>query len=209
MKLYDWHIAPNPRRVHIYLYEKNIRVDLEEVGQDDLTLASAYKQKYPHAMVPMLELDDGTCIGEVTAICRFFEEMNPEPALFGKGAKERALVTMWENRANEEGMLAASELFRNTHPAFIDRGLPGSAMPVPQIPELRTRARQRLERFFSKTDHQLARSRFIVGPRYTMADITALCAIDFAKWSNVEISEDYPNLRRWYQDVSSRPSAKA
>lgn len=209
MKLYDWHIAPNPRRVHIYLFEKNIRVDLEEVGQDDLTLSAAYKRKYPHAMVPMLELDDGTCIGEVTAICRFFEELNPEPALFGKGAKERALVAMWENRANEEGMLAASELFRNTHPAFIDRGLPGSAMPVPQVPELRNRARARLERFFAKLDQQLARSRFIVGPRYTMADVTALCAVDFAKWSDLEVSEDYANLRRWYQDVSSRPSAKA
>lgn len=209
MKIYDWHIAPNPRRVHIYLHEKNIRVDLEEVGQDDLTLSPAYKLRYPHAMVPMLELDDGTCIGEVMAICRFFEELNPEPALFGKGAKERALVAMWENRANEEGMLAASELFRNTHAAFADRGLPGAAAPVPQIPELRTRAKARLERFFSKLDQQLARSRFIVGPRYTVADITALCAVDFAKWSAVEIPEDYPNLRRWHQDVSARPSAKA
>src|SRR6202044_3091315 len=125
MKIYDWHIAPNPRRLHIYLAEKGIKVELVEVGQEDLTLAPWFKQAYPHAMVPMLELGDGTQIGEAMAIVCYFEETQPEPPLMGTDAKDKAIVDMWEKRANEEGMLPASELFRNTHPQFAQRGLPG------------------------------------------------------------------------------------
>ena len=123
MKIYDWHIAPNPRRLHIFLAEKGIEVPLEEVSGDDFALKSDFKQRYPHAMVPMLELDDGTQIGEAMAIARYFEELHPEPPLMGTDAKDKAIVEMWEKRANEEAMLAASELFRNTHPSFADRGL--------------------------------------------------------------------------------------
>ena len=209
MRIYDWHIAPNPRRLHIYLAEKGIKVDLVEVGQEDLTLAPWYKEKYPHAMVPMLELDDGTCIGEAMAIARYFEETQPEPPLMGRDPKEKAIVSMWEKRANEEGMLPASELFRNTHPAFADRGLPGSAEPIPQIPALRDRARARLGRFFRKFDTQLAENEFVAGPRWSVADATTLCAVDFAKWSDVEIPPECRHLRRWYEAVSARPSAKA
>ena len=209
MQLFDWHIAPNPRRLHIYLAEKGVSIKLVEVGQDDLTLAPWYKQKYPFAMVPMLELDDGTCIGEAIAIARYIEDIQPDPPLMGIGALERAKVSMWEKISNEEGMLPASELFRNTHPAFADRGLPGSAEPIPQIPELRTRARARLERFFAKLDLQLSNKTFVVGESWTIADSTALCAVDFAKWSDIEIPNQHANLRRWYQQVSARPSAAA
>jgi len=209
MRIYDWHIAPNPRRLHIYLAEKGIKVELVEVGQEDLTLAPWYKEKYPHAMVPMLELDDGTRIGEAMAIARYFEETQPEPPLMGRDAKEKAIVDMWEKRANEEGMLPASELFRNIHPAFADRGLPGSAEPIPQIDALKDRARARLARFFRKFDAQLAESEFVAGPRWTVADATTLCAVDFAKWSEVGIPPECRHLHRWYEAVSARPSARA
>lgn len=209
MKIYDWHIAPNPRRLHIYLAEKGITVDLEDVGGDNFKLKESYVAKYPHAMVPMLELDDGTLIGEAIAIARYFEELHPYPPMMGKDAKDKAVVDMWEKRANEEGMLAASELFRNTHPAFAERGLPGSAQPVPRIPALVDRAKARLERFFSKFDMQLADNEFVAGERYTIADATTLCGIDFAKWTEVEIPPGCRHLRRWYDDVSARPSAKA
>jgi glutathione S-transferase len=200
MKIYDWHIAPNPRRLHIYLAEKGIKVPLDEVSGDDLRLKPSYVAKYPHAMVPMLELDDGTCIGEAMAICRYFEELNPDPPLMGTDAKDKAIVEMWEKRANEEGMLAASELFRNTHPKFAERGLPGSAEPIKQLPELIDRAKARLGRFYRKFDAQLADNEFVAGKRFTIADATALCAVDFAKWTD---------LKRWYDQVSARPSAKA
>ena len=130
MKIYDWHIAPNPRRLHIYLAEKGIEVPLEEVSGDGFRLKPDYVARYPHAMVPMLEFDDGTHIGEAMAIARYFEETHPEPPLMGTDAKDKAIVEMWEKRANEEGMLAASELFRNTHPDFADRGLPTSIEPA-------------------------------------------------------------------------------
>lgn len=209
MKIYDWHIAPNPRRLHIYLAEKGIEVPLEEVSGEGFALKPEYKQKYPHAMVPMLELDDGTHIGEAMAIARYFEELHPEPPLMGTDPKDKAIVEMWEKRANEEAMLAASELFRNTHPAFADRGLPGSAEPIPQLEELRKRGRERLARFYKKLDEQLENNEFVAGCRYTIADATALCGIDFGKWSDVDIPPECKNVRRWYDQVSARPSAKA
>ena len=209
MKIYDWHIAPNPRRLHIYLAEKGLKVPLEEVGGDDLKLLPDYIGKYPHAMVPMLELEDGTCIGEAMAICRYFEELNPDPPLMGTDAKDKAIVEMWEKRANEEGMLAASELFRNTAPAFADRGLPGSAEPIGQLPELVVRAKARLNRFYRKFDAQLADNEFVAGSRYSVADITTLCGVDFAKWTDMDIPAECTHLRRWYGAVSARPSAKA
>jgi glutathione S-transferase len=126
----------------------------------------------------------------------------------GVNAKDRAIVDMWEKRANEEGMLAASELFRNTAPAFADRGLPGSSEPVRQVPELVIRAKERLSRFYRKFDAQLANNEFVAGARYTIADITALCAIDFGKWTDLDIPPECTNLRRWYDLVSARPSAK-
>ncbi len=209
MKIYDWHIAPNPRRLHIYLAEKGLKIPLEEVGGEDTRLIPSYVAKYPHAMVPMLELDDGTCIGEAMAICRYFEEIHPDPPLMGIDAKDKAIVEMWEKRANEEGMLPASELFRNTSPDFADRGLPGSAEPIPQVPELIVRAKARMARFYRKFDEQLATNEFVAGPRYTIADITTLCAVDFGKWTDLDIPEDCKNMRRWYEAVSARPSAQA
>lgn len=208
MKIYDWHIAPNPRRLHIFVAEKGLDIPLVEVGTEALTLSDAYRAKYPHAMVPMLELDDGTCIGEAMAIARYLEELYPEPPLFGTTPIERATIDMWEKRANEEGMLAASELFRNTAPTFADRGLPGSAQPIPQIPELTVRAKERMVRFYKKFNGQLANNRFVAGDRYSVADITTLCAIDFGKWTDLDIPPECTNLRRWYDEVSARPSAK-
>lgn len=209
MKIYDWHIAPNPRRLHIYLAEKGLNIPLEEVGGDNLKLKPDYVEKYPHAMVPVLELDDRTHIGEAMAICRYFEELHPNPPLLGTDAKDKAIVEMWEKRANEEGMLAASELFRNTHPAFADRGLPGSAEAIKQLPELAVRAKARLGRFYRKFDAQLANNEFVAGQRYTVADATTLCAIDFGKWTEMDIPADCKHLKRWYDAVSARPSAKA
>ena len=208
MKIYDWHIAPNPRRLHLYLAEKGLKIELVEVGQEDLSLAPWFKAKYPHAMVPMLELDDGTHIGEAMAIARYLEETHPEPPLMGTDARDKAIADMWEKRANEEGMLPASELFRNTHEKFAQRGLPGAADSVPAIPELRDRGRARLGRFFAKFDRQLAENEFVAGNRWTVADATTLAAVEFAGWSDVKIPASCPHLQRWYDAVSARPSAK-
>ena len=151
MKIYDWAAAPNPKRLRMFLVEKGItNIEIVQVSGENLRLKPEYVAKYPQAMVPMLELDDGRQIGESIAICRYFEELYPNPPLLGRDPYERAIVDMWERRAFDEGMMAAGEVFRNTAEAFKDRGLPGFATAVPQLPELVQRGRDRLDKFFKK-----------------------------------------------------------
>ncbi len=210
MKLYVWGPAPNPRRVKMYLAEKELTVPLEEVGGEGATLRADFKAKYPFALVPMLELDDGTQIGEAMAICRYFETLHPNPALMGTDAKDRAMVEMWERRAYDEGMVGAAEVFRNTHPLFADRSIPGYATAVPQLSALVERGRKRVWNFFEVFDRQLENNEFVAGERISVADITALCSIGFAKaLGKISIPEEHQHLIRWYNMMSARPSAKA
>ncbi|MCX7169844.1 MAG: glutathione S-transferase family protein [Proteobacteria bacterium] len=209
MKLYDWQLAPNPKRVRMFLVEKGISLPSEQVGGEGIQLRPEYIQKYPQATVPMLELDDGTCIGEAMAICRYLEELHPEPRLLGSDAKERAIVEMWERRAYDEGMIAAAEVFRNTHPAFVNRGVPGTSAPIPQIPALVERGRLRLDLFFDKFDRQLANNRFLAGPRFSVADITTWCSIELAGFSSIGIPDRCTHLKRWHAELALRPSATA
>jgi len=210
MKIYDWAAAPNPKRLRMFLVEKGItNIEIVQVSGENLRLKPEYVAKYPQAMVPMLELDDGRQIGESIAICRYFEELYPNPPLLGRDPYERAIVDMWERRAFDEGMMAAGEVFRNTAEAFKDRGLPGFASAVPQLPELVQRGRDRLDKFFKKFDEQLGKTRFIAGDQFTLADCTLYCSIEFAGWSDIGIPADCKNLQRWWKEVSDRPSAKA
>jgi glutathione S-transferase len=208
MKLYNWQFAPNCRRVRMMVLEKGLDLPaIEEVIGDHLRLVPSFIETWRHAMVPMMELDDGTRIGEAMAICRYIEDVHPEPNLMGKDAKEKAKVEMWERRAYDEGLIGTAEVFRNSHPDFVDRGLPGRLDPVPQIPALIDRGRGRVSRFYHKFDEQLRDNPYVAGNRFTVADITALCSIDFAKMNQLDIPDDCPNVARWYEEVSSRPSA--
>jgi glutathione S-transferase len=209
MKLYVWHKAPNPRRVLIYLAEKGLEIPTEDVAAPKARLKDDYVARYPQATVPMLELDDGTQIGEAMAICRYLEELHPEPPLFGRDPRERALADMWERRAYEEGLIAIAEIFRNRHPLFADRSVPGAAGPIPQVPALAERGKQRIALFWKKLDEQLASNRFVVGDLFTVADATALATVDFAKLGDEKVPRECENLVRWYTEVSARPSAKA
>ena len=208
MKLYYWKPAPNPRRVLIFLAEKGITVPMENVGQG-YVLRPDYVQRYAPAMVPMLELDDGTQIGEAMAICRYFEALYPQPPLMGTTALEAAVIDMWERRAYDLGLIGVQEIFRNTHPEFKDRSLPVYSEHLPQIPALVERGRWRLRQFYELFDAQLGANNFVAGPRYTVADITTLCAIGFAHMTKLEIPTECSNFQRWYREVSSRPSAAA
>jgi glutathione S-transferase len=208
MKLYNWQISPNCRRVRMFILEKGMEMPpIEEVG-DSLRLSNNYIKIWPHALVPMLETDNGHRIAEAMAICRFLEDEHPEPNLMGVNGKEKACIEMWERRA-DEGLNGAAEVFRNSHPAFVDRGLQGSLEPVPQIPALIERGRGRIERFYRKFDDQLKDNRFVAGDRFTVADITTLCAIDFARAIGVKIPGECSRVIRWHEEVSARPSAKA
>ena len=206
MKLYTWGRAPNPRRVLIYVAEKDIELEVVEAGEG-AHLTDDYLARYEGRMVPMLELDDGTQIGEAMAICRYLEEAYPAPPLFGVNRVDRARVDMWERRAETEGFAGAAEVFRNSTPAFAGRGLPAFEEPIEQIPALVERGRQRLARFYRRIDRQLADNRFIAGPRFSVADITALCVVDFAtKAAKAGLPEDCANAGRWHAEVSARPS---
>jgi glutathione S-transferase len=128
------------------------------------------------------------------AICRYLEDLFPEPKLMGGTAKEKGLVEMWERRAYDEGLIGCAEVFRNSHPEFVDRGLPGSLEPVPQIPALIERGKGRVRRFYRKFDAQLATHRFVAGDKFSVADITTLCVVDFAKFNGLDIPSDCPHV---------------
>jgi glutathione S-transferase len=195
----------------MFILEKGMEMPpLEEVGDNDkIRLSDEYVKMWPHALVPMLETNDGLRIGETIAICRFLEDEQPDPNLMGVNGREKACIEMWERRAFDEGMIGAAEVFRNSHPAFVDRGLQGSLEPVVQIPALIERGRGRVKRFYRKFDDQLKDNQFVAGGRFTVADITTLCSIDFATFVGVPVPHDCPSLARWHQEVSARPAARA
>ena len=202
MKLYDSRTAPNPRRVRIFLAEKGISVPVEEVDIVSAQNRSAeFRAKNAMGTLPVLELDDGTTIAESVAICRYFEELQPEPPLMGTDAKDRALVEMWQRRMEFELFLPITQVFRNGHAFFKGR--------IPQVPEYGEVCRKHAEQRLEWLDGVLADRPFVAGERYTIADITALCAIDFGRVSNIRVTPEQPNLARWHAAVSSRPSAKA
>jgi len=208
MKLYDWNGAPNPRRVLIFLKEKSIALPIIEAGTDkSAKLKDDFLASDRQRTVPALELDDGSRIGEAMAICRYLETLYPEPSLMGTDPLNCAFVDMWERRADIEGIGAVGELFRNSHPAFEGRGLPGQTERIEQIPELIERGRARINWFFEKFNTQIGDNPFIVGEKFTVADITAFCATNFSeKVCKIQIPGKYKNISRWYEAVSSRPS---
>ena len=203
MKLYDGGRAPNPRRVRIFLAEKNISVPVEPIDLGALQQKSpAYTAVNPLQRVPALVLDDGTVLTESVAICRYFEELNPDPSLFGRNALERARIEMWNRRMDMNFLTLVSHVFRNTHPAMKE-------MEVPQIPAWADANKPRIADFIALLDKELKDRRFVAGDSYSIADITGLVAMDFMKPAKLEVPELLTNLRRWHADVSARPSAKA
>ena len=210
MKLYEFSLAPGPRRVRIFVAEKGIEIPSVQINtRERQQFSDEYRAVNPNCVVPALVLDDGTCIGETVAICRYLEETHPEPNLMGRDAKEKALIEMWNRQAELEGYLAAVDALRNSAPMFEDRGVAGVTGGVPQIRALAERGRQSMGRFFSKLDGQLADNRCLAGDRFSIADITAFVTIDFVKRAEIEVPGDCSNVARWFAEVGERPSASA
>lgn len=211
MRLFDFALAPNPRRVRMFLAEKSTEIPLVQVNtREREQFDESFVAMNPLKAVPVLELDDGTCIAESVAICRYIEELHPEPPLMGTDAKDKAIVEMWNRRVELLGYAAASEVVRNALPMFEDRGLSGVPGGVPQIPALVDRGKQTLGRFFQLLDRQLDENRFVAGSAFTIADITAFVTIEFAKRGDVEIpTSGADNVARWHAEVAARPSASA
>jgi glutathione S-transferase len=195
--------------VRIFLAEKGVtlptvQVDLRAGAQ----LTPEFRKLNPWCTVPVLELDDGTAISEAMAICRYLEAAYPEPPLMGRTPAEQGVIAMWEHRCEVDGWQAAAEAFRNTTPGFKTRALPGPA-DYEQIPALAERGRARVQHFFAMLDERLAASPFVAGPEFSVADITAFVAIDFAGWLKLKLPETLTHARRWYEQVNARPSAQA
>src|SRR5215831_5894939 len=189
MKLYDYQLAPNPRRVRIFLAEKGITVPTVQVdlrGGEQFT--PEFRSINPECTVPVLEFNDGRRIAEVIAICLYFELAHPEPALMGVNAQDRAIVADWHHRIERQGFWAVGDAFRNSA-----LGLKGRALPGPddyeQIPALAERSCARTARFFEMLDRQLAAREFVASDRYTIADIMALVTVNFAARINLAVPE--------------------
>jgi len=203
MKLYDSPVAPNPRRVRIFLAEKGIEIPKVSVDLAKLEQKTpAYKAVNPLQRIPALELDSGEIISETIAICRYFEEIQPDPPLFGRDALEKALVEMWQRRAELDFFFPIALAFRHSHPAMIE-------MEKPQIPQLVELNRPKALAFARLLDTELANRRFLAGDQFSIADITALVAADFARPARIAFPDDLVHFARWKDEVSARPSAKA
>ena len=210
MKLHEFELAPNARRVRMFLAEKGVQVPMVQVNvRERAQFAPDFLKMNPFSVIPVLELDDGTCIGESVAICRYFEALHPTPPLMGRDGKDAAIVEMWNRRAESNGLDAAGEVVRNAAPMFADRGVAGVPGGVPQIPALIERGKKRMARFFGLWDQQLARNAFVAGANFSIADITSFITIEFAKRAEITIPAECGNVARWHEKIANRPSAKA
>ncbi|MGH6672207.1 MAG: glutathione S-transferase family protein [Xanthobacteraceae bacterium] len=203
MKLYDGGRAPNPRRVRIFLAEKGIKVPTEQVDLGKLQQRSeAFTAINPMQRAPALVLDDATVIAESIAICRYFEALQPDPPLFGRGAVESALIEMWNRRAELHLLFPVASVFQHLHPAM-------RVMVNPQVPEWGEANKPRVFQFLHFLDGELRSRPYLAGDDYSVADITALVAVDFMRVSKMEIPDTLADIRRWHAAVSARPSAAA
>jgi glutathione S-transferase len=203
MKLFDGGKAPNPRRVRVFLAEKGIDVPLVPVDMGALQHRDeTVTARNPLQRLPVLELDDGTIITESVAICRYFEELQPEPALFGRGAVGKAKVEMWQRRMELNLLTPVAQAFRHMHPAMKE-------WEVPQVPEWGEANKPKAINFLRLLDGELATRQYVAGDDYSIADITGLIAIDFMKPARIEVPAELDNVVRWHAALKARPSATA
>jgi glutathione S-transferase len=165
-------------------------------------LTPEFRQKNPLSLLPVLEFEDGRILRESMAICRYVEELHPEPNLFGVDAWERAQIEMWNRHAELELLWPIQQVFRNTNKFWEGR--------IKQAPDFAEIMREVLDERFTWFDSELAKRAYLAGERFTVADITAMCAIDFGKPSQIRVdAARFPNLAAWQKRVADRPSSKA
>ena len=204
--LYDCATAPSPRRARIFLAEKGVphetvQVDLRSGEQ----LGAAYRALNPQCTVPALRTEDGLVLADNAAITAYLEARYPTPALLGETPAEKAEIASWNWHVEFDGLLAVAEALRNSAPAMADRALPGPENYA-QIPELAQRGLRRLQHFFRDLDAHLAGRAFIAAERFSVADITAVVAVDFARIVKVRAGAEHPHLLRWRAAMAERPS---
>lgn len=209
MKLYTFPRAPHCRKVDIVLLEKGQDQNVERVSvnlAEKENLQPPFKTVNPRSVVPVLALDSGLVIDESLAICRYLETLFPEPALFGSSPEQSAEIASWERHMEFDGYLPAQEAFRNSHPAMAQRGVAGFGSEFPAIPALAERAIKRFGLFLKSLEQRLASSAYVGGAQFSIADITAVLAIDTARRSELEIPAHLNHTQSWYKTMYERPS---
>jgi len=201
MKLFTYDAAPNPRRVNLFMACKGIRLPTQQVDlRKNEHLGAEYRAICPRCIVPALQLDDGTVLCDGIAICWYLERIHPDKPLLGVDPVRQAEVLSWDHYIFGDGIQAVAEALRNGHPAFKDRALTGPD-PVPQIPQLEARGRQRLAAFWRHLEEHLRGRSFIVGDSMTLADIDAFVLAGFAGWIKERVPETLPQLREWHRRI--------
>lgn len=207
MKFYDCLTAPSPRRVRMFVAEKQIDLPVVEV---DLGRREQHESQFeeinPHRTVPALQLDDGSVLTSSTAIVHYLEGEYPEPALIGRSAAERATIMDLDWRIENEGFMAVGEAFRNRAKSFANNAITGKHEFL-QIPALVERGARRTEYFFEWIDELLVDREYVAGNQFTLADITAFVTVEFAKWIKQQPALEQANLRRWHASILDRDSA--
>ena len=209
MRLFDFERAPNPRRVRIFLAEKKVQLQRVAVNlYRREQLSPQFLAINPGGTVPVLETDDGIYLSECLAICDYLEGLFVDPPLFGRRPIDRAQVLMWNNIVEAEGMPSVAEVLRNLSPGFRDHVFPGT-VAYPQLPALVERGAKRTRQFFDRIEGRLASSSYLAGDQYSFADISLLVTVDFAKWVEIEATQERPALSAWYRRIAARPSSAA
>ncbi|HEX5304979.1 MAG TPA: glutathione S-transferase [Dyella sp.] len=204
--LYDCATAPSPRRARIFLAEKGVQhetvpIDLRNAEQ----MGEAYRQINPRCTVPALRTDEGGLLTDNAAIAAYLEARYPEPPLLGRTPQDKADIASWQWRCEFDGLLAVADALRNSNPAMVNRALPGP-LDYPQIPELAERGLARAKQFFAILNAHLAEREFIAADQFSVADITAVVTVDFARVVRLKPDESLPHLLRWRAAMAQRPS---
>jgi glutathione S-transferase len=201
MKLYDFPGAPNPRRVTIFAAEKSIELELVNTNMRKREhKTDEFLEKNPSGKIPVLELDDGRCIPESVAICRYLEAVQPEPNLFGRDAYELGFIEA-RNRQLE------LELWTQIGTSWVNGPIVAQMGLVKPIPDAKTTSDKNVHNYYKRLNDEFETNQFVAGERFTVADITLLCGVDFASTLvGLPPSEELSHLKRWHEEVSSRPS---
>ena len=206
--LYDCSTAPSPRRARILLAEKGLAHDTVQVDlRSGEQLSQAFRAINPQCTVPALRTDEGPVLTDNAAIAAYLEARYPQPPLLGVTALDQAEIASWQWRVEFEGLLAIAEALRNSVPAMANRALPGP-VDYPQIPELAQRGISRVHQFLALLDQRLAGRDFIAAGQFSIADITAVVAVDFARVLRIKPGDAHPHLLRWRAAMAQRPACQ-
>lgn len=210
MKLYYAPKAPHARKVLIFLAEKGIDIEKVEINLiKKENLEQEFLGKNSRGVVPVLELDDGTCIDESLAICRYLENMHPEPVLFGSDPLGKAQIDSWDRHMEFDGYLPGQDAFRNSSERFANYAVAGVKEPIAAIPELAERGLQRIDIFFERLNRRLSEVPYVAGNSFSMADITGVVAVDMTRRVEKFLPDDFEHAQRWYKAMYARDSVSS